>query len=203
MILQKIKTLLSNQAPLILDALLEGANDIEINQLKQISEVENLPKGLIDLYRSSKGLNSNKIANFAYGLSFLSLDEVIVQMQDECGNIIELEHADNGIKPKFSLSNKHIPIGHDSGNCFIYVDLDPEKEGCYGQVIFIDYDYRVAIKLADSVEEYIHNFTEDLKNHKYTLNTEALQDGFNWLQPDNDIDLINWFNSTQWEHIKT
>ena len=96
-----------------------------------------------------------------------------------------------------------IPIGDDSGTSLLCVDLDPTAEGTYGQIILIDHENSVALKLNDSIKDCIDQFEHDLQNNRYSLQEDALEDGVHWLSPVDEIDPINWFNSDRWAYVKT
>lgn len=46
--------------------------------------------------------------------------------------------------------------------------------------------------------QLIENFLSDLKHGLYQLNEEALEDGNEFLECDESIDLINWHNGGKW-----
>ena len=109
-----------------------------------------------------------------------------------------LKYADPGVDPSYRLGSTRIPIANDSAHCFLCVDLAPIKEGRVGQVIMIDDEFSVALKLCNSVSELVSSFASDLEQGKYTLAEDALEDGVEWLSPERGIDPGNWFNSPTW-----
>ena len=193
---------LSSNAPQIVEALQEPASSVKIKELETLVG-KKLPEGLISLYETCNGTHPEKFANFAYGMPFISIDKSIKQIQNftQPNDEKELNFSDEGIKKNYTFGTLRIPIGDDSGTCLICVDLDPESNGNYGQVILIDYDYNVALKLANSVNEYISNFTSDLFSGKYGLQEDTLEDGVHWLEPEREIDPGNWFNSPTWQYV--
>lgn len=201
--LNRIKNILAEFAPQIAESLLEPASKEEIDLLQSMVSGD-LPKDLIELYNASKGNDPDKITNFFNGVPFISIEQTIQTLgeDDYLHNQSELNHADFGINSAYTFDKTRIPIGDDAGTCVICVDVSPTKEGTPGQVILIDYDYQVALKLANSVSEYLSDFEKDLKNGKYSLLEEALEDGVHWLQPDRDVDPVNWFNSPTWKYVQ-
>jgi cell wall assembly regulator SMI1 len=200
--LEKIKVLLDEKAPKISNALQEPASEESIQKLEQLVE-KKLPNDLIKLYKEHNGLNMNEHVNFAYGIPFISIEESIrhIEIYKNKPNNDTLKYADPEIKKGHIFNSNRIPIGDDCGTTLLYIDLDPSVEGLSGQVILIDYEYEIAIKLNDSIEEYIQQFEADLINNKYFLQEDALDDGNHWLNPIREIDPVNWFNSPTWKHI--
>ena len=79
--------------------------------------------------------------------------------------------------------------------------LDPDSEGKFGQVVFFDSDYQVAILVADSLSELFENFLIDLESGHYELLPEALDDGVHWLEGKGELNIINWYHSPKWSFI--
>ncbi|MHB0818217.1 SMI1/KNR4 family protein [Stutzerimonas stutzeri] len=200
---ESIHTWLSNYAPKILSSLQGPAEKNKLSELEALAG-EQLPSGLVELYSIHNGISPDVLANLFFGLPFIPLENTISQIKSYEMPIdgTALKHADSGIKSSFTFSHKRIPIADDSGTCIICIDLDPDPEGIKGQIILIDSDYSVAIKLANSIEELVAKFSEDLALGKYSLQEDALADGNEWLKPDRAIDPGNWFNSPTWAYIK-
>ena len=202
--LENVKALLKQRAPLILDALQESTSDDCIEQLEQCVNLS-LPEDLLQLYKEANGINPNKHANFVYGIPFIPIEESIRQINEykNSTNQPQLTFADKGIKQDYTFGHMRIPIGDDSGTSLLCVDLDPTAEGTYGQIILIDHENSVALKLNNSIKDCIDQFEHDLQNNKYSLQEDALEDGVHWLSPVDEIDPINWFNSDRWAYVKT
>lgn len=200
--LEKIKVLLDEKASKISNALQKPASEKSIQKLEQLVE-KNLPNDLINLYKEHNGLNPSELVNFAYGIPFIPIEESIrhIEMYKNKPNNDILKYSDPEIKEGYVFNSNRIPIGDDSGKTLLCIDLDPSVEGLNGQVILIDYDYDIAIKLNNSIEEYIQQFETDLINNKYSLQEDALDDNNHWLDPVREIDPINWFNSPTWQYI--
>jgi cell wall assembly regulator SMI1 len=201
--IDRIHAWLSNHAPKILASLAQPAEAEKLSQLQVLVE-ETLPAGLIELYSIHNGINRNTRANFFYGFPFIPVEKILEQIKSYSppNDGLALKYADPGIRNSFMFGSKRIPIGDDAGTCLICVDLDPDIDGTKGQIILVDYDYLVAIKLADSVEELTFKFSEDLEAGRYSLQEDALADGNEWLKAERAIDPGNWFNSPTWKYIK-
>lgn len=200
--LETIKKLLDEKAPKISSSLQQPVSDVLIQKLENLVK-EKLPNDFIKLYKEHNGLDSNKLVNFAYGIPFIPLEKSIKNIEfykNQYNNDI-LKYADSEIKNEYTFSSKRIPIGDDNGTTLLCVDLDPSPKGIFGQIILIDYEFNIAIKLNNSIEEYIKQFETDLIQNKYSLQEDALDDGNHWLDPIREIDPVNWYNSPTWKHI--
>ena len=200
--LEKIKKHLEQMAPKIVDALQEPVSDETIERLEKLID-KKLPDDFIALYKEHNGLDTNELVNFAYGIPFFSLEKSIdiLENYEKYLEKMNLEYADPQINSSYTLNMTRIPIS-DDGQVFLAIDLAPTDEGVYGQVILIDTEYEIAIKLNNSITEYLSQFEVDLNNNRYCLQEDALEDGDDWLQPEDEIDPVNWFNSPTWKHIK-
>ena len=199
---EQVRKELLNKAPLVASSFLEPATEEEIDLLR-CNVGRELPQELVDLYKTSKGQDPEKYANFAYGVAMLSIGQTssLVEKYSHVGDGNVLSYTDKGIDKEYTFGKNRIPIADDCASCLICVDLNPTEEGSLGQVILIDYDYKVALKLAVSLADFISNFKKDLANNKYCLDEDALEDGVHWLVPDREIDPINWFNSPTWQYV--
>ena len=199
---EHIESILKQKAPLILEAFQGAAEESKIEKLESLVGTA-LPDDFKQMYRSRNGFDNSKLANLFYGLPFLELDEIIKAQEKikSSNNTEPLRHADPEIKKDYTFSAKRIPIGDDSGTSLLCVDLDPSNAGSYGQVILVDYEMGVALKLNSSVEELVKQFESDLSNDKYSLQEDALADGVHWLKPIREIDPGNWYNSPRWQYV--
>lgn len=188
----------------ILQSLQEPANLTHISTLEDLVGTT-LPQQLTELYSKHNGINPDFCANLIYGINFIPVENTIEQINDygSVSDQLSLKYADAGIVPSYTFGKKRVPIADDSGACLLCVDLDPSEHGIFGQVILLDHDSGVALKLADSIDELLEKFAEDLESGKYTLLPEAMEDGNEWLEPAKEIDVVNWFNSPAWAHVKT
>jgi cell wall assembly regulator SMI1 len=197
-----IENLLKQIAPLILEAFQGAAEESKLEKLESVVGT-NIPNDFKQMYRSRNGFDNLKLANLFYGFPFLELDEIIKTQEElkSSHNMEPIRYADPEIKPTYTFGAKRIPIGSDSGTSLLCVDLDPSDTGSYGQVILIDYEIGVALKLNSSVEELVKQFESDLSNGKYSLQKDALADGIHWLEPISEIDPGNWYNSLRWQYV--
>lgn len=157
-----------------------------------------LPDALKSLYQWHDGIDSKQTANLFYGLVFPSAHDVADSMQRNSSTTLALKYADPGVDARYILNSTRVPIGNDSEHCFLCVDLAPTEAGRAGQIIMIDEEYRVALKLCESITELVSSFASDLEQGKYSLAEDALADGVQWLSPERSIDPVNWFHSPTW-----
>lgn len=200
--LQEIKNILKVKAPSIVDAFQAGADEGSIAKLESLVS-EKLPDDMKLLYRDSDGFSDEKYANLFYGFPFINLKKVmsIINSSEAISDDAQLKYADDGIDSSYTHSKKRVPIGDDSGTSFVCVDLDPADDGVYGQVILLDYEMGVALRLNDSISDMVREFEDDLKQDKYKLQEDALADGVHWLDPIKQVDPGNWFNSPRWQYV--
>ena len=177
--------------------------------MKEIEELENavgksLPEDFKQLYAWHDGLdNQENMANLFYGMDFVPIEFVQKHHFQQNGvssdEPMPLERADKEIKTE-NLSNPNwVKFASDGGRTGFYLDLDPTEFGHYGQIIFIDLDYQMGILVANSTEQLIKDFLQDLQNGEYFLNEEALEDDNHFLELAQEIDIVNWFKSTKWK----
>jgi cell wall assembly regulator SMI1 len=200
--LNNIEIILKQKAPLILEAFQGAAEESKIEKLESLVGAT-LPNDFKQMYRSRNGFDNTKFANLFYGFPFLELDKIINAQEKlkSSNNLEPLRYADPEIKRDYTFSVKRVPIGDDSGTSLLCVDLDPSDSGSYGQIIMVDYEMGIALKLNSSVEELVQQFEFDLSNDKYSLQEDALADGVHWLKPIREIDPGNWFNSPRWQYV--
>lgn len=198
--LEGIRTQLDALAPDIASALLQPASESQISSLKA-SLGPSFEMGLLDLYRASAGLDPAVVANFAYGFSFMTVDEVIseVRVGDQAVDV-PARLADEGIRPVMTIGKSRVAIGADASHCRLCVDFIPGEGGVPGQVIFLDEEMGVAFLLAPSVPAFLRQFETDLAEGRYTLQEDALEDGVQWLSVASEIDVQNWHDSATWSY---
>lgn len=200
--LDKVKHILKDKAPLILEAFQDGCKEEKFSRLEEIAGAK-LPDDILMLYKHSNGFNNEHVANLFYGFPFSPI-EVVTSAQEALkseNDMRPLRYADRGIQNQYTFGVKRIPIGDDSGTSMLCVDLDPAEGGKYGQVILLDYEMDVALRLNDSIMEMVEQFEADLIQDRYSLQKDALDDGVHWLKPIRAIEPVNWFNSPRWQYV--
>lgn len=200
--LLQLQEVLGSFAPLVKEAFQIGASEEMLQTLEHHVGSE-LTDDFKALYRSSNGFRPDAIASLFYGIPFCSIEHIHTgyQSRETLGGGPVLRYADSGVKLDYTYSLKRVPIGDDNGTCLLCIDLDPDEDGQYGQVILVDHDMGVALKLADSISELIAKFIRDIEVGKYKLLEEALEDGVHWLSPSREIDVVNWYNSPTWAYV--
>ena len=204
--LNRISHWLVDHAPRILnESLNPGASEAQLAAL-EATIGQHLPADYKALYLRHDGLNeaAENFGNFFYGMSFLPLAEVTALWQSRAA-----AHAPAPIRqvhPTLKADNAQRPqwlcLGFDGSHVWLCVDLDPVDSNHYGQVILVDEEAEAAFPVADSVVGLLTDFAQDLKQHRYTLDPDALEDGNEYLLPNPKIDLINWSTAARWESFQ-
>jgi len=198
----RIEKYLNKEAPSLLETLNPPASEEKLFEFKMSMPFE-LPEELIELYRIHEGVSFPSIASFAYGLSFYDLERLTYNQAfyQKASSGVDPEFCDIGIKKEWLNSPLRVPLGDDGSRCTICVDLDPSEEGVIGQIVLFDGDFLVALKLANSISEMYYEFANDLENGRYFLDPDALSDGQEILEPEKELDVINWQNIARWKNI--
>ena len=117
-------------------------------------------------------------AGLLVGGEFFSTDGILAEWQimetllDE-GKFNFQSESDPKGKIKTDWWNKNwIPISGDGAGNLICLDMSPDKNGSMGQVIDFDHETVDRTVLADSFEEYIGNYINDLKSGQYKYSDE-------------------------------
>ncbi len=198
---ETINCWLQSNAPNIRKALNAPASKDNLDELEELVG-ESLPEDFRSLYSMYNGISSNAMANLIYGLQFFPIERVISEVENNSLLSSEqLAYADEGIDASYIFSKYRIPFGSDSSACLLCVDIKPTKGGTIGQVILLDFDCNVALNIAPSLSELYLTFANDLKEGKYTLSEDALEDSVEWLEPDQELDIINWRRTARWGDI--
>ncbi len=200
--LERIDSWLGEHASGILDALQGPATPEKLSELQSMVKGE-LPEDLMIWFQVHNGFSPEKYANYALGLPYLSLERTIDRhaKMETAAYDETMRYFDEGVAPSFNSSAEKIEIANDNSACQLYVDLAPTASGSYGQIVLFDADYQVALRVADSLRSLFNSFESDLYAGRYQLLPEALEDGVHWLQPDAELDVINWFRQPKWASI--
>ena len=197
---------LKDNAPKIIGNLNPPATPEEIASVESKIGIA-MPEDWKNLYLTHNGMNEDSnMGSLFYGLDFLSLEKVAKEFENNAAPSSEppelVKVTDASINLTDIYNPKWIALAHDHAGNMIRVDMDPGEKGKVGQIIFVDIDSNVVVFLADSVDEMLSNFAADLKNGKYHLSEDALEDGDEFLNCDKEIDVMNWAFSPKWEHLE-
>ncbi|TCM69966.1 cell wall assembly regulator SMI1 [Acinetobacter calcoaceticus] len=200
--LQQIQHWLEQHAPRITTYSLQApATDQQFGRIEKLLATP-LLNGFKSLYLWHNGLSDQvNGASLFYGMDFYSLEhveDVYRAKSDMVDQLIELKYADVEIDPCNVFNPNWLQFADDRSHSGLYIDLAPTAQGQYGQVIFIDEECEVALKVADSIEALVAQFSLDIEQGYYQLDQDALEDGDEFLACDTEIDLINWQDSQRW-----
>lgn len=147
--------------------LLPGNGPAEAKAIFEVYEAEPI-EDFITLYTLCNGHDVNvwldkidengKAYAHICGNTLMNLQEIRREVQSAGRNVksgYPLYSIPAGfVKNNEMLSNK-IPIHHDGGGNFIAIDLDPDINGQYGQIILVEHEYEDRLVYASSLKEYI------------------------------------------------
>lgn len=205
--LTRIAHWLAAHAPRIINENLNpGATESQLANLEGLIG-KPLPDDYKDLYRRYNGLDDEgeNVGNFFYGLTFIPLAEVEVNYQyrvraTETG---PLQKAHFAVKSDRAERPQWLTLGFDGSHVWLCLDLDPAEGGTHGQVILLDEEGETAFVVADSVGALLLDFARDLEAGRYSLEPEAAEEGQDYLLPDDDIALVNWYRAERWAAART
>ena len=134
---------------------------------EQIQEFEGLagaafPAEYYELYQAVNGENQ-------YMASVLGFELLSIQAAQEEYRVLldcpyQVLSAEEGRIKEGEYRRGWIPIAHDGGGSFILMDLEPGKNGKYGQIITLDREDDISYVLGDSLELVFKRMEELLKN---------------------------------------
>lgn len=142
-----------------------GVSDSDIQNLEKIIGAK-LPHDFIIFYRVHNG-QSRDGAALIDGEELLSFDRIIEEWNiwNDLLNNNTFENSvaspDAGIKSNW-WNPLWIPITYDGNGNHYCLDLDPTKEGSYGQIIRMWHDDDVRSLIAKSFKEWIKDYTNKL-----------------------------------------
>lgn len=209
--LQEIDAWLAVHAPRILhESLQPGVSAEELIQFENTIG-KKLPDGFKKVYSHWNGASgTNNWGAFFYGMEFNSLKQVESTWKSDndwinsrsSHDVYEFEKYDPEIDFRTMCNPNWLSIAWDSDSCYINVDLAPTERGNYGQVIFVDNPSETAILLANSIDEFMSQFANDLRKNLYRLNKQALREtNEQGLEPKPEIDILNWHKTKKWKRF--
>ena len=92
------------------------------------------------------------------GNPLMNLSEILHEVQHAGRSVTShypIESVPAGYVKNNEMLSSKIPIHHDGGGNFIAIDLDPDAEGQYGQIVEVDHEYSERVVLASSLKEYV------------------------------------------------
>jgi cell wall assembly regulator SMI1 len=163
----------------------KGADSREIEGLEQ-KIGQPIPDSLKDFLIAHNGQVLDRESEFIFSTTNLyncgriaSEYAMAVEIFNEIGPGDESNYASDGkIRSDLGWSDGWIPFAGFQG-CHVVLDLDPGKDGIYGQVF--EAEYQVAGKvLSNSLDEWLEEYVKIIENGKYIgINNNDEDDGFN------------------------
>lgn len=162
------RTWVKNKAPSVEKYLKrpDSSRESKFNTIEEMAQ-KKLPDDFKTLYSYVDG-ESKESTGFIFGVNFLSLDDIIKQLEIWC-EIIDAEtdpetlsQYDTSFKSypaeaiKLIYSRKGwIPITYDFAGNHIGIDLDPGPNGKTGQIINFGRDEEIKCVIADDLKDFI------------------------------------------------
>jgi cell wall assembly regulator SMI1 len=177
---ERIEAWLAAHAPYLLRDLRKGAAPAMLAKLEaQIQR--DLPEALRAFYAIHDGQKSVCPKGLFYSLQFMPLARVLesqrlwaelVDMNDELAYAMSSSPSCH-IKPVYANA-LWIPFAHDQSGNHLGIDLDPDVEGVEGQVIVFGRDENRKRLVAQSFEEFIGIFVEQLEGGNFVIEEKIL-----------------------------
>jgi cell wall assembly regulator SMI1 len=168
----EIKNKLQTIAPDIVQGLLPGVTDAQLQGLEKQLDVK-LPEAFVDFYKIHNGQNDTS-PWMIDGEILLPFEQIYTEWSI-WDDLLQNNHfvTDEGLpytsEPEKGIKNvwwnsKWIPFTYDGCGNHLCLDLDPDTGGHYGQVIRMWHDDAERIILAISFTDWIKEYAEKLKN---------------------------------------
>ena len=183
---------LTENAPEVISDLNEGCS------LTQLEEVENetglkLPQSFKDFYLIHNGQKDEDYFGLFYGVSLLPLNKIIEEMRvwngiiDDYGEDGMRENFDDfqmsfmpdKVKAKYA-NKKWLPFAIIWDSNYLGLDFDPAINGTVGQIINFGREEEQKTVLANSFEEFIDWYIQELERNNFLI--ETVNPG-NWFIP--------------------
>lgn len=185
---QRLERWLAAHRPQILANLQPPASDAELAGLAESLGVS-LPTAFLDLYRWHNGQRDPREPGPFYGLSFLSIAEVLTQWRgwnEILADTDDIHGFSSSVAPgvvKERYANRlWIPFSDDWGGNHIGIDLDPGPNGRVGQVINFGRDEEAKYVLGRSVDAFVERIAGELEGGNFVLG-EPPDEGFETKRP--------------------
>ena len=177
---QRIENWLSIHSPVIRKSLHPSISDAELKNLETIIGCR-LPEDFIEFYKIHNGQKTE-----AEGLidaeELLSATRIIEEWTVwnhllNKGDFTKNDGSyytstpDKGIK-NYWWNPKWIPVSYDGSGNHYCMDLDPEKDGNYGQIIRMWHDDPARELIASSFSQWMKEFAEDLEKGAFIYSKE-------------------------------
>lgn len=175
--LNKLKALLTDVIPEVIDSLNPGASDDAIQLAEKVIGFD-LPENVRELYRLHNGQSGN--SGLFFGLPFLSLEEALREWQlwselaEERSSILDADIISippNHIREVYA-NKGYFPISKDGGGNNLVIDMDPDIDGKKGQVINCGRDEAMRYVIAEDIAGFLQFIISQLENKNFRVERE-------------------------------
>lgn len=175
--IKKFKHKLSKYDSKLLETLNPPATDSEIDEAENIMGLK-LPDKVRELYKTHNGQSEGGL--FA-GLTFLSLEEAIVEWQNWESlvneNYTALDNDIISVPPHYIkevYANKsYFPIGTDHSGNNLMIDLAPANKGILGQVINAGAEEDIRYVIANDIDSFLKLLTQQIEIDNIIVNKQS------------------------------
>lgn len=168
---------LAGHLPEVAASLNPGASEVQLDRLSALIGMP-LPQDYRALYRWHNGQQANAQVSTGpwFGLAFPSLDEVEdiwrrwLEFADDpwCDfNELVFSVKPGVVKPLYA-NRRWVPFAHSGPNC-LGIDLDPDVNGTFGQVINFGRDEDLKVALAPSLGTFVHWLVGQLRSGNFSV----------------------------------
>jgi len=172
---KRIEAWLDTHAPEMRDDLLLGATPEEIKTAEESMHIK-LPSDVKDSYLIHNGQNT--IGAYLIGdWQLLPLKDMLRQWENlrkSSNESADVKGEPHGPVRDDWWNPKWIPFAYDGAGDFYCVDLDPPSEGTVGQVISYWHVDEERERLAQSFQEWLKGYADDLEAGKYKVEEDGL-----------------------------
>lgn len=178
--------------PQFIDAQNAGAETEEIEDAENIMGFK-LPPDLIKLYSVIDGDNY-EFGGLMLGLNLFACDEMaetynqllpLADIKKDISSVPERAVKSNVFNPKW------IPFAGDGESAYLAIDLDPDSDGTYGQIINIGENETQHTVVGVSLRDFIISATQKISQ----MDIDLLPDGGCNMRQKDKIHTIDWLLS--------
>ncbi|MGL4760744.1 MAG: SMI1/KNR4 family protein [Sarcina sp.] len=154
---------LSNYIENIQELLNTPATEDMLEGLESIAGT-NLPKEFKNLYLRFNGEAETKVYGSMLGMKWMDIESINSQIEQINDKKIEIKDDNMRIIKAGGYKKEWIPFAEDFQGKYLALDLNPDINGQYGQVIVISTEKKEAYLIADSFDDFLDVILEKLKN---------------------------------------
>ena len=154
---------LSNYIESIHELLNIPATEAMLEGLEEVAGT-NLPKEFKNLYLLYNGEAEGKMYGSMLGMKWMDIDSINSQIEQIKEKKINIKDDNMRILKVGEYKKEWIPFAEDFQGKYLALDLNPDVNGQYGQVIVINTEKNEAYLIADSFDDFLDLVLDKLSN---------------------------------------